>query len=146
MPLHELLNNQPIRTVWDEGEEKWWYSAVDLCAAIKNCDHKTASDYWHWLNKKWQTEAESPVSLICEINFKDNMGRKQFASALDLEGVLRLIQVFPGVEANPLRLWIAEVASENAHVVGQFVKLAIAGKCPQSLEHQRATKKITRFF
>lgn len=57
----QLFEDKKIRTAWDEKQEKWFFSVVDICAVLTDSDYQTARNYWKWLKTKLQDEGSELV-------------------------------------------------------------------------------------
>lgn len=106
----KLFQNQQIRAVWDEDNEKWWFSVVDIVAALTDsADPKQYIKKMRTrdpeLNSKWGTIC-TPLAMIA----RDGKNRK--TQAMDTEGIFRLIQSIPSKKAEPLKQWLAQVGRE----------------------------------
>ena len=83
-----FYNNREVRTVWDENNSKWWFSAIDIIRAINNeADYIKAGNYWRWLKKKLTAEGIQLVSVTHDFKFEAPDGKKRAADALDNECV-----------------------------------------------------------
>jgi cell filamentation protein len=95
-----FFNDREVRAVWDEGNSKWWFSAIDIIQAInKEPDYVKAGNYWRWLKKKFTTENIQLVSVTHDFKFKAPDGKKRAADALDYDAVQILAKNFPNNKA-----------------------------------------------
>ncbi len=70
-----------IRTVWDESEEKWWFSALDIVAALTDQpDYAKVRNYWKWLKNKLKQEGCQLVSETNQLKLEAPDGRQTVAS------------------------------------------------------------------
>lgn len=119
----EIFAEKNVRAVWDEKSGKWWFSGVDICAAMLDCDHIRAKSYLAWLMGKMRKEKIESMSVTRRLNFPAANGAGCFTYAMDFSEVLRLIMACPSPKAVPLRLWLAKLLSENSLVAEQFAEI-----------------------
>lgn len=103
--------NRPIRTAWDEDREEWYFSVVDVVAALTDSVDpkqyiKKMRSRDPELNVKWGTIC-TPVQMIALD------GKKRKIQATDTQGLLRIIQSIPSPKAEPFKLWLAQVGRER---------------------------------
>ena len=109
-----LFESIQIRTSWDEAEEKWWFSALDVVAALTDqTDYARARNYWKWLKNKLKQEGSEVVSVTNQLKLEAPDGKKRLADVLDTQQVFRIIQSIPSKKAEPFKLWLAEVANQR---------------------------------
>jgi len=86
-----FFNDREVRAVWDESQNKWWFSATDIVQAINNePDYVKAGNYWRWIKKKLKNEGNEVVSVTHDFKFEAPDGKKRAADALDDAGVQML--------------------------------------------------------
>ena len=103
-----------IRTLWDEAAEKWWFSALDVVAALtEQTDYAKARNYWKWLKTKLKQEGSEVVSDTNQLKLEAPDGKKRLTDVLDTQQVFRIIQSIPSKKAEPFKLWLAEVANQR---------------------------------
>ena len=82
-----FFNDREVRAVWDEENNKWWFSATDIVSAVNDEeDYVKAGNYWRWLNKKLATDGVQLVSVTHDFKFLAPDGKQRFADALDVFG------------------------------------------------------------
>ena len=102
-----------VRAVWDEENNKWWFSATDVVRAINDEeDYVKAGNYWRWLKKKLATAGVQLVSDTHEFKFEAPDGKMRKADVLDANGVQTLATHYPNNRANAFLDWFAY--SENS--------------------------------
>ena len=121
-----LFESTSIRSCNDISSGKHWFSAIDICAAIKNCDYQTARNYWKWLKSKLFTS--QPVSVTNQLKMQAQDGKLRYTDVLDIAGVLKIIQLFPGQRANAFRVWIAGLIEEKKPVMECLEEAVLAAK------------------
>lgn len=79
-----FYNDHEVRAVWDEGNDKWWFSAIDIVRAINNePDYVKAGNYWRWLKKKLANDGIQLVSVTHDFKLEAPDGKRRAADALD---------------------------------------------------------------
>jgi len=101
-----FYNDHEVRAVWDEDQNKWWFSAIDIVRAINDePDYVKAGNYWRWLKKKLDTEGIQLVSVTHDFKFEAPDGKKRAADALDDTCVQTLAKHYPNNRANAFLDW-----------------------------------------
>ena len=119
-----FFNDREVRAVWDEDQNKWWFSATDIVQAINNePDYVKAGNYWRWIKKKLKNEGNEVVSVTHDFKFIAPDGKKHAADALDDAGVQMLAKHYPNNRANDFLDWFTY--SDNT-IDGQSRKKAYA--------------------
>ncbi|SEA03675.1 MULTISPECIES: BRO-N domain-containing protein [Acidovorax] len=110
----QLFDTAQIRTAWDEAEEKWWFSALDVVAALTDQpDYTKARNYWKWLKGKLRQEGSEVVSVTHQLKIEAPDGKQRLTDVLDTQQVFRVIQSIPSRKAEPFKLWLADVARQR---------------------------------
>ncbi len=110
----QLFQSVDIRTVWDDGDEKWWFSVLDVIAVLTDQpDYKKVRNYWKWLKNKLIAEGSQLVSATNQLKLPASDGKKYLTDVVDTEQILRLIQSIPSKHAEPFKLWLAEVGRQR---------------------------------
>ncbi|MDR2341501.1 MAG: Bro-N domain-containing protein [Campylobacteraceae bacterium] len=110
----KLFEEKKIRTVWNEKEEEWYFSIVDVVAVLtEQISYRSATKYWHTLKTRLKKEG-SQLSTNCgQLKMKSEDGKMRLTDVADTEQVLRLIQSIPSKKAEPFKLWLAKVGNER---------------------------------
>ena len=109
--LH-LFEEKKIRSVWDDKEEKWYFSIVDVCAVLtEQPDAEHARNYWKVLKHRLIKEGNQTVTTCNRLKLRAADGKLRLTDVADTEQVFRLIQSIPSPKAEPFKLWMAQVAS-----------------------------------
>jgi prophage antirepressor-like protein len=110
----QLFESVRVRTVWDEAEEKWWFSALDVVAALTDqTDYAKTRNYWKWLKSKLKQEGSEVVSSTNQLKLQAPDGKQRLTDVLDTQQIFRIIQSIPSKKAEPFKLWLAEVANQR---------------------------------
>ena len=87
----------PVRAVWDDKDNAWFFSVLDVISAIRNeTNYDKNRNYWKYLKSKLKKENSEMVSLTTQLKLEAKDGKKYKSDAIDMNGIKRLITVFPG--------------------------------------------------
>ena len=107
----KLFEEKRVRTVWDDKQEKWFFSVVDVVAVLT--DSANPTDYLKKMRKR-DPELGSFVGTNCpQVAMLTETGKKRLTLAADTEAMFRIIQSIPSPKAEPFKLWMARVAAER---------------------------------
>ena len=110
----KLFDAQQVRAEWDDDQEKWWFSILDIIAILTDQpDYKKVRNYWKWLKNKLIAEGSQLVSVTNQLKLIAADGKRYKTDVADTEQILRLIQSIPSKRAEPFKLWLAQVGSER---------------------------------
>lgn len=114
-----LFENQPIRTVWVEEDEEWYFSIVDVVGALtEQVDFDSARNYWKVLKSRLREEGNQLVTNCNQLKMRSPKdGKKYNTDVANAEQLLRIIQSIPSKKAEPFKLWLAEVGRERIEEV-----------------------------
>ena len=107
----QIFADSRIRTAWDDKAEKWYFSIVDVIAVLT--DSQDPYQYWRVLKSRLKSEGNETVTNCNALKFVANDGKLRLTDVADQEQLFRLIQSIPSKKAEPIKLWIAKVASER---------------------------------
>lgn len=107
----QLFNDRQIRTAWDDKEEKWYFSIVDVVAALT--DSANPQTYWRVLKKRLLTEGDETVTNCNAFRMQAADGKMRQTDVADQVQLFRLVQSIPSPKAEPFKVWMAQVASER---------------------------------
>ena len=105
----QLFERKNVRTVWDDEEEKWYFSIVDVVAVLTDSADSTA--YWRKLKQRLKEEGNETVTNCHGLKMKAPDGKMRMTDVADTEQLLRLIQSVPSKKAEPFKEWMAKVAA-----------------------------------
>ncbi len=109
-----VFENFKIRRIYDEHREIWYFSVVDIIAALlQQPDYQTARKYWNKLKERLKREGSQSVTNCHQLKMPAGDGKMRLTDAADPETVLRLIQSVPSPKAEPIKLWLAKVGHER---------------------------------
>ena len=113
--IPKLFEDKKIRTVWDDEEEKWYFSIVDVDVALT--DSIDANAYWRKLKQGLKLDGNETVTSCHSLKLRAADGKMRLTDVADTEQLFRIIQSIPSPKAEPIKLWIAHVAAER---IGQM--------------------------
>lgn len=105
----KLFGEKNIRTVWDDKEEKWYFSIVDVVEVLT--DSENPQTYWRVLKNRLKKEGNQTVTNCNALKLKAADGKMRKTDVADQEQLFRLIQSIPSPKAEPFKQWMAQVAS-----------------------------------
>jgi hypothetical protein len=111
----KVFDDVRVRVAWDETNEKWWLSVVDVVAVLTDSDYQTARKYWKNLKSRMLREGSEiqPVTDCYRLKMLAHDGKMRDTDVGDTEQILRLIQSIPSKKAEPFKIWLAQVGSER---------------------------------
>lgn len=107
----QLFGEKQIRTAWNDAEEKWYFSVIDIIAALVDTDRPRK--YWSDLKRKLIAEGSELSEKIGQLKMKSSDGKMYATDVADQEQLFRLVQSIPSPKVEPIKVWIARVASER---------------------------------
>ena len=112
--ISKLFEDRKIRTVWDDKEEKWYFSVVDVVGVLTDQpDVEHARNYWKVLKHRLKKEGNKSVTNCNQLKLRASDGKSYKTDVADTEQLFRIIQSIPSPKAEPIKQWIAHVASER---------------------------------
>lgn len=111
----QLFEDQPIRTAWDDEQEEWYFSVVDVVGVLTGqTTQRGASNYWAKLKQRLKAEGADELLTNCQqLKLKAADGKRRLTDVCTTEQLLRIIQSIPSPKAEPLKLWLAQVGRER---------------------------------
>jgi len=100
-----------VRSLWNEEKEKWYFSIVDVVGVLT--DSPNPNNYWKVLKHRLIKEGSELVTNCNQLKMQSSDGKYYKTDVADTEQLFRLIQSVPSPKAEPLKLWLAKVASER---------------------------------
>ncbi|MBQ8009487.1 MAG: Bro-N domain-containing protein [Bacteroidaceae bacterium] len=107
----QLFQERKVRTVWDDQEEKWYFSIVDVCGVLTESKDPTA--YWRKLKQRLKEEGNETVTNCHAFKLRAADGKMRLTDVADTEQLFRIIQSIPSPKAEPFKQWMAQVASQR---------------------------------
>lgn len=107
----KLFEAKKVRTIWDDKEEKWYFSIVDVVAVLT--DSPNPRKYWSVLKTRLKKEGSELTTNCSQLKMKSADGKMYLTDVADTQQLLRLIQSIPSPKAEPFKQWMAQVATER---------------------------------
>ena len=99
----QMFEDRPIRTAWDETQEEWYFSIVDVVTVLtESGDYNTGRKYWNKLKQRLKAEGSELV-----MKMKATDGKRRLTDVANTEQLLRIIQSVPSKKAEPFKMWLA---------------------------------------
>lgn len=109
----KIFENQQVRTAWNEEEEEWYFSVVDVCRVLAGSTSKDPGAYWRKLKQRLKDEGSEVVTNCHELKMPASDGKLRQTDVLSTKNILRLVQSIPSPKAEPFKMWLAQVGSER---------------------------------
>jgi hypothetical protein len=107
----QLFEEKQVRTVWDDEQEKWYISIVDVIAILT--ESPNARKYWSVLKTRLKKEGSQLTTNCSQLKMQSSDGKFYKTDVADTEQLFRLIQSIPSPKAEPFKLWLAQIANER---------------------------------
>ncbi len=108
----KLFEDKQVRTFWDEKEEQWYFSIVDVAEVLTNSANPR--DYWFKMKMRVKIEDGLELSTICrQLKLKATDGKMRETDCASTQNLLRIIQSIPSPKAEPFKQWLAKVGYER---------------------------------
>ena len=107
----KLFEDKKVRTLWDEENEQWYFSIIDVISVLTESVDPNA--YWRKLKQRLKSEGNETVTNCHGLKMKALDGKMRLTDVSDTEQLFRLIQSIPSPKAEPFKLWLAQVAADR---------------------------------
>jgi len=107
----QVFDEKQVRTAWDADQEKWYFSIIDVIAALTGTDRPRK--YWNDLKTKLLKEGSELSDKIGQLKMPAEDGKMRMTDVADTEQLFRLIQSIPSPKAEPFKQWLAQVGRER---------------------------------
>ena len=107
----KLFEDKRVRVLWDEEQEKWFFSIIDVVGVLSESDNPRK--YWSVLKTRLKSEGSQLATNCSQLKMKAEDGKMRLTDVADTEELLRLIQSIPSPKAEPFKMWLAKVGSER---------------------------------
>ncbi|MEK7534415.1 MAG: Bro-N domain-containing protein [Patescibacteria group bacterium] len=150
------FKDKKIRRQWDEKEEKWYFSVIDVIEALT--DSTIPKRYWSDLKNKLKNEGSQVYEKIVQLKFIASDGKKYTTDCFSTQDLIRVIQSIPSPKAEPFKLWLAKVGYERLQEIadperslnrarGSWQKLGRSQKwIQQRMMGQETRNKLTDYW
>ena len=107
----KAYESKNIRTAWNEQEEEWYFSVVDVVGVLTESENP--STYWKVLKNRLKKEGSQLVTNCNQLKMQSSDGKFYKTDCMNTEQILRLVQSIPSKKAEPFKMWLAEVGRER---------------------------------
>ena len=108
----KLFESKQVRSAWNEDEQKWYFSIIDVVEILSGSNNPRR--YWSDLKIKLQKEGLTQLyEIIVQLKLESADGKKYTTDCADSKNLLRIIQSIPSPKAEPFKLWLAQVGSDR---------------------------------
>ena len=107
----KLFGDDKIRAIWDDEQEKWYFSIVDVIAVLT--ESPNPQTYWRVLKKRLKDEGNETVTNCNALKMRAADGKMRLTDVADTEQLLRIIQSVPSPKAEPFKMWLAKVGADR---------------------------------
>lgn len=109
----KIFEDKKIRAKWNDEQEKWYFSVVDIVSALTDNDYQAGRKYWKTLKMRLNKEGSELVTNCYQLKMQSSDGKYYNTDVMDIKQILRLIQSIPSKKAEPFKLWLAQVGKER---------------------------------
>ena len=107
----QLFEGNKVRVVWDEEQEKYLFSVVDIIQVLT--DSVDARKYWNKLKERLKKEGNESVTNCHQLKLPSSDGKRYMTDVADLKGIFRIIQSVPSKKAEPVKQWLAQLGQQR---------------------------------
>ena len=107
----QMFEDQTIRSAWDEENEEWYFSIVDVVGVLT--ESVDGRKYWNKLKQRLREEGNETVTNCHQLKMKAADGKRRLTDVANTEQLLRIIQSIPSKKAEPFKMWLAQVGRER---------------------------------
>jgi len=107
----KLFETKQVRTVWNEDEEEWYFSVVDVVEVLT--ESPRPRKYWNALKTKLKEEGSELSQSMGQLKLPAEDGKMRLTDVASTEQLFRLIQSIPSPKAEPFKQWLAQIAKER---------------------------------
>lgn len=124
----QLFEDRTIRTAWNEEEEEWYFSVVDVVSILtESKDATTGRKYWNKLKQRLKAEGNELVTKCHQLKMTAADGKKYKTDVANTRDLLRIIQSVPSPKAEPFKMWLATIGSERLDEIADPEKAILRG-------------------
>jgi len=107
----KIFEERKVRTVWNENEEEWYFSVVDVVGILT--DSPNPRKYWSVLKTRLKQEGNETATNCSQLKLLMSDGKMRLSDVANTQQLFRLIQSIPSPKAEPFKIWMAQVAKER---------------------------------
>ena len=109
--ISKSFENSMIRTAWNEQEEEWYFSVVDVVGVLTESENP--NNYWKVLKNRLKKEGSQLVTNCNQLKMQSSDGKFYKTDCMNTEQLLRLVQSIPSKKAEPFKMWLAQVGRDR---------------------------------
>lgn len=114
----KIFQEQTVRTHWDEEQEKWLFSIIDVVVILtEQINYQGGRNYWKVLKHRLLKEGNETVTNCNRLKMLAQDGKMRMTDVADTEHLFRLIQSIPSKKAEPFKQWLAKVGTERINEI-----------------------------
>ena len=113
----KLFEDKKVRVTWNQDEEDWYFSIVDVVSVLIESDYQNARLYWRVLKNRLKKEGNESVTNCNQLKLTASDGKKYLTDVGNAEIILRIIQSIPSKKAEPFKMWLAKVGNERLNEI-----------------------------
>ena len=113
----KLFEDKKIRVAWNDKDQDWYFSVVDVVSVLNESDYQSARLYWRVLKNRLKNEGNETVTNCNQLKMVAEDGKNRLTDVANAEGILRIIQSIPSKKAEPFKLWLAKVGNERLNEI-----------------------------
>ena len=113
----KLFEDKKVRVSWNDEEQDWYFSIVDVVSVLNECEYQTARKYWKVLKQRLIKEGFETVTKCYQLKMTAVDGKSRLTDVANAEGILRIIQSVPSKKAEPFKMWLAKVGGERLNEI-----------------------------
>lgn len=107
----QLFESRQVRSHWDEKEQQWYFSVVDVVGILT--DSPDPKDYWYRMKKREKLSGIELSTICRQLKMESADGKKYETDCSNTQGLFRIIQSIPSGKAEPFKQWLAKVGYER---------------------------------
>ena len=111
--INKIFNNETIRTIWDNEDEKYYVSVIDIVRVLLDDEYQDSRNYWKVLKHRLKKEGNQTVTNCNQLKLKAQDGKYRLTNVVDIEGMFRIIESIPSKNAEPIKQWLAHLGKER---------------------------------
>ncbi len=111
--LSKTFEDKKVRTVWNQDEEKYYISVVDIVSVLMDNDYQNARNNWKVIKFRLKKEGNETVTNCNRLKLLSQDGKYRMTDVVDIEGMFRIIESIPSKKAEPIKLWLAHLGKER---------------------------------
>ena len=110
----KVFESKQIRTEWNEQEEDWYFSIVDVIDVLtEQSTHDGARKYWSVMKTRLRKEGNELTTVCSQLKMQSADGKLYKTDVANTRGILRIIQSIPSPKAEPFKMWLAQLGTER---------------------------------